>query len=316
MWVGKKAGTQSFDNTEDYFLGGRDLGWFVIGASLFASNIGSEHLVGLAGQGASGDYVAAQFEILAALMLLILGWVFVPFYLKSGVYTMPEFLEKRYGTGARDYLSWVSIVVVLSQNRPRLLGDIAENASAVILAYQPGSMRGMAIADVIYGEVNPSGRLPFTYPRYEHGISTYDHAYADEVDPMYGTNGFNPQWEFGHGLSYSEFTYANLSLGRDSVFKDDTLIVLVELENNGSRTGKGVVQVYISDEVASLVPSVKRLRDFEKIELDENQSKSVTFHIDIHDLGFVHPGEASKSVESGWFTLSVGDLSARFFVKQ
>ena len=209
----------------------------------------------------------------------------------------------------------IPIVVVLSQNRPRLLGDIAENASAVILAYQPGAMGGKAIADVIYGEVNPSGKLPFTYPRYEHGISTYDHAYADEVDPMYGTNGFNPQWEFGHGLSYSEFTYSNLSLGRDSVFKDDTLIVLVELENKGSRTGKEVVQVYVSDEVASLVPSVKRLRDFEKIELDENQSKSVTFHIDVHDLGFVHPGEASKSVESGWFTLSVGDLSARFFVK-
>jgi len=108
--AGKKAAAKSFENTEDYFLGGRNLGWFAIGASLFASNIGSEHLVGLAGQGASGDFVAAQFEILAALMLLLLGWVFVPFYLKSGVYTMPEFLEKRYGPGARNYLSWVSIV--------------------------------------------------------------------------------------------------------------------------------------------------------------------------------------------------------------
>ncbi len=210
----------------------------------------------------------------------------------------------------------IPIVVVLVQNRPRLLGDIAKKASAVVLAYQPGSMGGKAVGDVLYGEVNPAGKLPFTYPRYEHGISTYDHAYADEVDPMYGANGFNPQWEFGHGLSYSEFVYSNLTLGRDSVSKDDTLTVVVELENKGLRTGKEVVQVYISDEVASLVPSVKRLRDFQKIELEEAQRKSVTFHIDIHDLGFVHPGETSKSVESGWFKLSVGGLSARFFVRQ
>lgn len=95
--------------TESYFLGGRNLGWFAIGASLFASNIGSEHLIGLAGAGAAGDFAAGQFEILAAFMLLLLGWVFVPFYLKSGVFTMPEFLEKRYDKWSRSYLSWVSI---------------------------------------------------------------------------------------------------------------------------------------------------------------------------------------------------------------
>ena len=96
--------------SEEYFLGGRNLGWFIIGASLFASNIGSEHLVGLAGAGAAGDFPAAQFEILAAFMLLLLGWLFVPFYIKSGVFTMPEFLEKRYSKWARGYLSWVSII--------------------------------------------------------------------------------------------------------------------------------------------------------------------------------------------------------------
>jgi SSS family solute:Na+ symporter len=98
------------ENSAGYFLGGRNLGWFVIGASLFASNIGSEHLVGLAGAGASGDFPAAQFELLAAFMLLLLGWLFVPFYLKSGVFTMPEFLEKRYSKWARGYLAWVSVV--------------------------------------------------------------------------------------------------------------------------------------------------------------------------------------------------------------
>lgn len=96
--------------SSDYFLGGKNVGWFVIGASLFASNIGSEHLVGLAGSGARGDMAAGQFEVLASLILILLGWVFVPFYIKSGVFTMPEFLERRYNSSARTYLSVVSIL--------------------------------------------------------------------------------------------------------------------------------------------------------------------------------------------------------------
>lgn len=98
------------EDSEDYFLAGRNVGWFVIGASLFASNIGSEHLVGLAGSGATSGVAPGQFEVLASLILLLLGWVFVPFYLKSGVFTMPEFLERRYSTGSRWYLATVSIL--------------------------------------------------------------------------------------------------------------------------------------------------------------------------------------------------------------
>ena len=97
------------DNTSEYFLANRNLGWFVIGASLFASNIGSEHLVGLAESGFKKGLIESQFEILAAFMLLILGWVFVPFYKKSGVTTMPEYLERRFSSSARMYLSLVSI---------------------------------------------------------------------------------------------------------------------------------------------------------------------------------------------------------------
>lgn len=96
--------------SEDFFLAGKNVGWFVVGASLFASNIGSEHLVGLAGSGAAGGVAVAQFEILAGFMLLLLGWVFVPFYLKSGVFTMPEFIERRYSSGPRLYLAIISIV--------------------------------------------------------------------------------------------------------------------------------------------------------------------------------------------------------------
>ncbi len=98
------------ETSRGYFLAGRNVGWFVVGASLFASNIGSEHLVGLAGTGAASGVAVAQFEILASLVLLILGWVFVPFYLRSGVFTMPEFLERRYSSGARWYLAIISVV--------------------------------------------------------------------------------------------------------------------------------------------------------------------------------------------------------------
>lgn len=109
----KKGKQKPADGASNYFLGGRNLGWFVVGASLFASNIGSEHLVGLSGAGASGDFAAAQIEILAAFMLLLLGWLFVPFYLRSKVFTMPEFLELRYDTWSRKYLSWVSILAYI-----------------------------------------------------------------------------------------------------------------------------------------------------------------------------------------------------------
>ncbi|MFH1143647.1 MAG: sodium:solute symporter [Candidatus Eisenbacteria bacterium] len=97
-------------SSQEYFLAGRHTGWFVIGASLFASNIGSEHLVGLAGTGAASGVAVGQFEVLASLILLLLGWVFVPFYLRSGVFTMPEFLERRYSGGARSYLAGISIL--------------------------------------------------------------------------------------------------------------------------------------------------------------------------------------------------------------
>ena len=109
IWASQRE-KSTRETSRGYFLAGRNVGWFVVGASLFASNIGSEHLVGLAGTGAASGVAVAQFEILASLVLLILGWVFVPFYLRSGVFTMPEFLERRYSSGARWYLAIISVV--------------------------------------------------------------------------------------------------------------------------------------------------------------------------------------------------------------
>src|SRR6056297_1393363 len=109
VWIVKWS-SGHITSTSDYFLAGRHAGWFVVGASLFASNIGSEHIVGLAGTGAATGLAVGQFEILASLILLLLGWVFVPFYVRSAVVTMPEFLERRYSPGARAYLAAISIL--------------------------------------------------------------------------------------------------------------------------------------------------------------------------------------------------------------
>ncbi|HZB27297.1 MAG TPA: hypothetical protein VE282_01950, partial [Gemmatimonadales bacterium] len=109
IWATRREKTAQKTST-GYFLAGRHAGWFIVGASLFASNIGAEHLVGLAGTGAASGVAVGQFEVLASLILLLLAWVFVPFYLQSGVFTMPEFLERRYSKGARRYLAIVSII--------------------------------------------------------------------------------------------------------------------------------------------------------------------------------------------------------------
>src|SRR5258708_25356031 len=108
--IGLWAARREKNVSSDYFLAGRDVGWLAVGASLFASNIGSEHLVGLAGTGAASGLAVGHFEWLACFMLLLLGWLFVPFYLRSGVYTMPEFLERRFNSAARSYFTWVSVV--------------------------------------------------------------------------------------------------------------------------------------------------------------------------------------------------------------
>src|SRR2546430_73742 len=108
--IGLWAARREKNVSSDYFLAGRDVGWLAVGASLFASNIGSEHLVGLAGTGAASGLAVGHFEWLACFMLMLLGWLFVPFYLRSGVYTMPEFPERRFNPASRWYFTWVSII--------------------------------------------------------------------------------------------------------------------------------------------------------------------------------------------------------------
>src|SRR5262245_22125123 len=173
-----RHGAANRKNPTEFFLAGRNAGWFIVGASIFATNIGSEHLVGLAGSGASGAFPAAQFELIAAFALVLLGWLFVPFYLRSGVFTMPEFLEQRYSSGVRFYLAAISIVgyvltkisVTIAAGAivfEALLGiDFWTGAVIVVLATGVytviGGMRAVLISDTFQTFVMVGGSITVT----------------------------------------------------------------------------------------------------------------------------------------------------------
>lgn len=205
------------------------------------------------------------------------------------------------------------IVLVLTQNRPRIIRRIVPLVDAVVLAYQPGPYGAEAVAGVLAGDVNPSGRLPFTYPRYSGSLVPYDHKNAERDDRNFGKNAFNPQWEFGEGLSYTTFEYTGLTVAEDTLSATDVLEVSVNVANTGALAGKEVVQVYVRDEYATITPSVRRLRAFEKLELEPGGSAQVAFSIPVQDLGFFDAA-GEYVVEPGAFTLIIGELSAEFLV--
>lgn len=200
------------------------------------------------------------------------------------------------------------IVMVLIEGRPRIISDIEPLAEGVIMAYLPGDEGGRALAGILFGEVNPSGKLPITYPRYPNDLVPYDHNYTDKVDPNFGNDAFNPQWEFGHGLSYTSFEYSNMRLSNNRMDSTGSTTVKIDVTNTGDRSGKEVVQLYASDLVASITPAVKRLRKFEKIELEPGQTKTVSFTLMPEDLAFV--GKDNEWItEPGEFALHIGPIT-------
>jgi beta-glucosidase len=206
------------------------------------------------------------------------------------------------------------VVMVLVEGRPRVINRIADIASAILMAYNPSDEGGRAIADILFGDVNPSGKLPFTYPRTPNGLINYDHKPFETENTAFGNMAFNPQFGFGEGLSYTTFAYSDLRLGKQTISANEELPVSVTLKNTGSRAGKEAVLVYVSDLVASLSPPGKRLRRFAKINLDPGQSKTLTFKLRREDLSFI--GTDNKPVlEPGDFEVRVGNLTQKFTLK-
>ena len=208
------------------------------------------------------------------------------------------------------------VILVLAEGRPRLIEAFEAEMKAVLIAFYPGMEGGTAIADVLFGDVNPSGKLPLTYPRYANGIVPYDYKFLEALDPATGYPGgknkfYDPQYAFGFGLSYTNFEYKNLTVNKPAFNKNESLEISVQVTNTGGRQGQEAVQLYVSDLFASIAPSVRRLRGFQKISLQAGETRTVTFKITMQDLAFV--GIDNKWVtEPGDFKAMIGELSVDF----
>ena len=209
----------------------------------------------------------------------------------------------------------VPVVLVIYHGRPRIIRDAVDGARAIVTGYETGPFGGEAMAAVLFGDANPSGRLPFSWPRYTGAIlNAYDRARPADIGGTDSTNrGYNPEWAFGHGLSYTTFAYSDLKVTTPRVTANDSVRVSVTVTNTGKRAGKEPVLLYVRDLVASVDPPMRRLRRFEKVSLEPGQSKTVSFAVAARELSFV--GRDNKLVlEPGAFDAIVGPLTARFEV--
>ncbi|HET7116328.1 MAG TPA: glycoside hydrolase family 3 N-terminal domain-containing protein, partial [Hanamia sp.] len=176
------------------------------------------------------------------------------------------------------------VILILNEGRPRIINKIVPGAAAVLDIYLPSNFGADALADILTGEVNPSGKLPITYPHYVNSLVPYIHKPSEGGGNPQGGE-FDPQWQFGFGLSYTTFDYSNLTVNKNNFSPDETATISVTIKNTGAREGKEVAQLFVSQLVAYMIsPDVKRLRGFEKIDLKPGESKTVTFHLPLKDL--------------------------------
>jgi len=202
-------------------------------------------------------------------------------------------------------------VVVLLNGRPLTINWMAENTPAILESWFPGTQGGNAIADVLFGDCNPSGRLPFTYPRHTNALMNYDHKRYETEEQPFSQEGFQPQFEFGSGLSYTTFAYSNMVVTPQKIGPGQNIKVSVDVKNTGQREGKEVVELYLSDLVASITPPGKRLVRFGKIHLAPGESRTLSFTIAPEDLSFIG-ADLKPTIEPGEFVLAVGGLHASF----
>jgi len=210
------------------------------------------------------------------------------------------------------------IILVLNEGRPRLISKFEPQMAGILQTYLPGNFGGDALADILFGDVNPSGKLPYNYPKYPNSLVGYNHKPSENRTVMEGVYNYdaeyNPQYEFGFGLSYTTFKFDNLKLSAEKIKATDELTITVDVTNTGTREGKEVVELYLSDLYASLTPDSKRLRGFEKISLKPGEKQTITFKLDKKDFSFTHL-DNSVVVEPGEFKVKIGPLSQNFFIE-
>lgn len=205
------------------------------------------------------------------------------------------------------------VILVLNEGRPRLIADIEPLAQGIINILIPGNMGGDALANLVSGKSNFSGKMPYTYPKEINSLANYDFKKSEEVGTMEGAYDYNAkitqQWGFGYGLSYTTYKYSNLKVSQSDFRHGDIIKVSVDVKNTGKVAGKESVLLFSSDLIASVVPDGRRLRAFDKVELQPGETKTVTFELKADDLAFV--GWNGKwRLEEGDFKLMIADQSA------
>lgn len=204
------------------------------------------------------------------------------------------------------------ILMVINSGRPRIIADIEPLAEAVVSIMLPGNEGGDALADLLSGDDNFSGRLPYTWPRYSASLTTYDFRASEQSTTMEGAYDYNAfidvQWPFGYGLSYTTFEYSNLHVDKPFFTERDTLTITVDVRNTGSKAGKESVLLYSRDMVASIVPEGRRLRAFQKIMLQPGEQQTIRFTLPARELAFV--GEDGQwHLEPGEFQIQIAHHS-------
>ncbi len=201
------------------------------------------------------------------------------------------------------------IILILNEGRPRILNELEPLAKAIVNIMLPGNYGGDALANLLAGDANFSGRLPFTYPRFINSLATYDYKPSEKVAVMAGEYNYDAkmdiQWPFGFGLSYSEIIYSNFRVDKSCFKASDKLVFTIDVTNRSKLNAHEAVLLYSTDLVASSVPDVSRLRQFEKIELNPGETKTVMLALEASDLAFV--GYDSKwRLEEGEFRIKCG----------
>lgn len=204
------------------------------------------------------------------------------------------------------------VVLVLNEGRSRIIGDVEPLAKAVVDVMLPGNYGGDALAELLAGDANFSGKLPFTYPKHINSLHTYDYKVSENVSTMAGEYNYDAvmdvQWPFGHGLSYTSFEYSDLKCSKTGFKSGDSLDFELTVKNAGKVAGKESVLLYSSDIIASMVPDVKRLRAFSKVDLQPGESKTVRFSIPADELAFVGQ-DGKRHLEKGDFRIAAGNCS-------
>ncbi len=202
------------------------------------------------------------------------------------------------------------IILVLAEGRPRVVTEAESHSAATVMMYLAGNEGGDALANILFGDANPSGKLPYTYPRAADALVNYYRKNLENGNSD-DSHGYNPLYEFGFGLSYTTFSYSNLHLSQPNLKDGETMTVTVDVKNTGQREGLESVLLYSRQEYASIAPDFKRLRAYQKIDLKPGEMKTVSFKITSHDLAFVN--DLSKTVnEAGEFKIMIGDQSQAF----